>query len=195
MHGQTRRQALFLPAATTFALTVGLAVLLAAACTPKTPDQPVAQPVKVLEITSDAKGMFDVIGKSMHFRLFSDGTVEFEVPDDTKKSSPISNSAEVNVLRHVNLNDAEKARLTEAVRALTNTEIEQNYKRKCCCVDTQVDLTISLDNGRSVALAGYCEIGEIVNLETESTRQLPPAVTNLLAAVENVRSKYRRPSN
>lgn len=139
--------------------------------------------------------MFDVIGKSLHFRLTSDGTAEFEVPDDAKKRSGISNTAEVNTLKRVILDEREQRSLKEAIEALGGSQLESRYQRKCCCTDTQLDLSLSVDVGgaeRSVVVAGYCDTSDVVNTQGDAGRQLPPSLIGLLNVVDGLRWKYNK---
>jgi hypothetical protein len=174
-----------------------VSIIFSNGCSSSAIEVPVAQPVQVLEIRSDAEGMIDVVGKSLYFRLASDGTAEFEIDDDAKKSSSISNAAEVNILRRIRLNDREKNSVMEAIALLSTSQLENKYRRKCCCTDTLLDLNLSVDwsgRQRSVVLSDFCDITDITNEKSEAAEQLPTPLIKLLRTVDNLRWKYKKVS-
>lgn len=179
-------------AAATFFAT--LAALLFINCTATPSDITIAPPVQVLEIRSDAKGMLDVVGETLYFRLINDGTAEFEFPDSAKQTSPVSRAEDVNVLRKINLDEKEKNVLTESLSALIGDQRENKYQRKCCCTDTQVDFRVSIEidgGNRLITLVGYCDLADLINERTQTVPPLPPALIDLFRRIDNLRSKYK----
>jgi hypothetical protein len=153
----------------------------------------ISQPRVLLEIDSNAQGLFDVIGKSKYFRLNSDGTVAFEIPDHQKlKPGTTNQTADVN--RTINATISENdvhilmAAIREAIEALPNT-----YHTSCCCTDTKLDfdIAVNLDSfERRARVSGFCDIDDIKKEENWHALDFPPSVSRLFVATENIRWKY-----
>ncbi|MBA2621296.1 MAG: hypothetical protein H0U87_08855 [Acidobacteria bacterium] len=125
-------------------LFVLLAVLFAIACAKNEGQDafsilPDSKPI--LEISQDAFGLWDVTGNTLFFRLYSNGSAEFEYPDDKKKTTAKSKNAdEINTLKQVKISEREFQKFSDLLNSEDFQKIQNKYKRKCCCNRCDLEL-------------------------------------------------------
>lgn len=152
-------------------------------------EQPDAPPI--LEITQEAKGMREIVGKTLFFNLYENGIIEFEYADEQKKTSgKINKAEEVNILKRAKISKEELQKFLDQLKTEDFQNLKDEYKRKCCCTDATVDFTIHYQNGgrqKDISLNGYCDIGEITNARAPN---FPNVLYGLMILTDEVRRKY-----
>jgi hypothetical protein len=155
-------------------------------------EQPDVPPI--LEITQDAKGMFDVTGKTLFFNLYDNGVVEFEYADEQKKTpGKINKAEEINTLNRVKISAEELQKFTELLKTEDFQNTRDEYKRKCCCTDATVDYKISFTDSnkqKNINLNSYCGLGDLTNPQARNNPDFPKALSELMSLAENTRARY-----
>ena len=84
----------------------------------------------VLEISQEANGMWKVTGKTLFFRLYDNGIVEFEYPDDKKKVAGeiISKAEEINTLKQTQLSEEKFQEIISLLNSEDFQKIQDNGK-------------------------------------------------------------------
>lgn len=148
----------------------------------------------VLEISQDARGMWDVTGKTLFFRLYDNGFVEFEIADENKKiRGKINQAEEINSLEQTKIIEEEFQKIIGLAAVEDFQKVQDNYQRKCCCTDATLNYKISFKtdgNQKNISLNNYCGLDEITNPQTRYSPGFPKALSELMSAVGSVRSKY-----
>lgn len=112
----------------------------------KTFEKPNTPPI--LNISQDAQGMWEVQGKTLFFRLFDNGYVEFEYQNNEKKNRGKSfyKTEEVNSLVQTTISEAELYKFVEILNSNEFKEVENTYERKCCCTDATLEFDVNSQN-------------------------------------------------
>jgi hypothetical protein len=157
------------------------------------PEQPDAPPI--LEIVQEAKGMHEVIGKTLFFNLYENGVVEFEYEDQKKLVKGKTNRAEeVNTLMRAKLDKEELRDFLAQINAEDFQKVKNEYTRKCCCIqNATIDYKIHFQNGnkqKNINLNGYCDIGEFTNGRAPKIQDFPSILQGLLMQAHQARRKY-----
>lgn len=149
----------------------------------------------VLEVSKDAQGMWNVRGKTLFFRLYDNGFVEFEYPDDKKidTGKSISNAEEVNTLIQTKISEKEFRKFIDLLNSDDFQKINDIYTRRCCCTDAILDFKIKFQNNNkqtTVNLNDYCGLYELENLQFHYLPDFPKVLSELMILIENTRAKY-----
>lgn len=162
-------------------------------CSQNEPEANVPQPTQILEMHSDAKGMFNVIGPSLYLRVSSDGKAEFEFTDPEKTTGGVSNSRDVNITKRVTLTGQETDELVKLLEASASLSPNETYNRKCCCTDTGLDFHIKIDidgQKQEVLLSNFCDVSDVGNPGSPD-REIPKEILNLYDRINIIRDKYK----
>lgn len=150
--------------------------------------------VPSLEINEDAQGMWDITGKTLFFRLYKDGTVEFEYPENEKKiAGKINKAEEINLLKRIKLSEDEMRKFADLLNTEDFQKTKNDYKRSCCCTDAIVDYKINLndsDKQKNITLKGYCGLNDLKNPQASNVPDFPKVLSDLMILVDNIRGKY-----
>lgn len=147
----------------------------------------------ILEITQDAKGMWEIEGKTLFMRLYDNGNIEYEFPDEKKMKQGINRTKDLNVLKKANLNGEKFQKLVNLLKSDDFRNLENTYQRKCCCTDATLDFEIKIqtDNqSKNINLANYCGINELTNPRSDYAPDFPKQLSELFALTDNLRYSY-----
>ncbi|HEX8734326.1 MAG TPA: hypothetical protein VF721_03320 [Pyrinomonadaceae bacterium] len=138
----------------------------------------------ILEITQDAVGMWDVTGKTLFLKLRGDGFVEFEFPDDKKKSTGKINKAEdLNTLYWTKLGAEELKAFADLLKSEDFQQTGNEYRRKCCCTDAVLNYKINFQDAalsKNISLNGYCGSAELTSSRDSDINNLPKVLSGLM---------------
>ena len=155
-------------------------------------EQPDAPPI--LEITQDAKGLFDVTGKTLFFNLYDNGIIEFEYVDEQKKTPGKTNKAEeTNTLERAKISQEELQKFLDLLKTEDFQNTKSEYQRKCCCTDAFLDYKINFqveNRQKNISLNNYCDLNDITNPQVRYNPDFPKVLSNLMSLVENTRAIY-----
>ena len=112
--------------------------------TEKTIDKPTSPPI--LEISEDAEGAWNITGKTLFFRLYENGVVEFEYPDDTKVKSGQNKAEEINILKRIKISEEDKQKFIKLLNTENFQGLQESYQRKCCCTDATTRYEINFQS-------------------------------------------------
>ena len=175
----------------TFLLVLCLSVLSCSKVEVEKLDLPNPEPI--LEISKDAEGMFDIVGKSLFFRLYDDGLVEYEFPDEDKKvMGRINHIEDIKSSKQIRLSDEKLQKFKNLLKRQDFHQIENQYKRQCCCTDTSLNLDIRIrtdGSEKNIALRGFCDLSEIKNPQPRYLPNFPQVLSDLLILADNIRVK------
>ena len=156
-------------------------------------EQPDVPPI--LEITENAQGSFNVIGKSLLFNLYENGIIEFEYADQKKLVVGKTYQAEeVNILQRAKISPEELQKFTDLLKNEDLWKTNDDYKRKVVCTDTDVDFKINFTNGfkqKNVNLNSYCDLYDVIDPKARYTGEFPQVLSNLMSLVDAARQKYK----
>ncbi len=128
----------------------------------------------ILEVTSDFVGMMWINGKVVDFRLFENGTVEYDVYPKT--SSTQLKAEEVKTLQRKEIS-AEQTK--EFIDFLTNKEFlsaKNKYTKKCFGHDAERNFEIKFkykNTQKQISVIHYCEV-------------IPEPISKLLKKIEKI---------
>ncbi len=174
---------------TTFAL---LAVLLISACSNTPESKPISPPTTVIEIRQNAKGMYDVTGESLFFRLYSDGSAEFEW-FDRPNAEGIYKASEVSRTAKINLPEGKFEEFRQVIGNPNFAALSDKYTRECCCTDASTTYEVhSWVDGkeRLTVLENYCDLGEVTSSKSNGGKNVPADLATLFKLAQQTRSKY-----
>lgn len=159
---------------------------------PETVIKPYTPPI--LDISQDAQGNWDVPGKTLFFRLYDNGFVEFEHPDDKKKDTGKSSKAEeINTLIQTKMSEKESRKFIDLLNSDDFQKINDTYTRRCCCTDATLDFKVSFQNNNkqtTVNLNDYCGLDELKNPQVQYLPDFPKVLSELIILIDNTRGKY-----
>ena len=146
----------------------------------------------ILEISQDAKGLWDVRGKTLFLRLYDNGFVEFEYPDNRKKTAGFNEAEKINTLKQIKVSKRELQKFLDLLNSEEFQKIQDKYERKYLCMDTYLDYKINLkynNNQRNILLNGFCDIGQLKNPQSYYVEDFPKVLSELMTLVDNTRWK------
>ena len=153
----------------------------------------IPNPEPILEISQDAEGMFNIIGKSLFFRLYDDGLLEYEFPDNNKmvKGKTHYNIEDIKSSKQIRLSDEKLQKFKNLLKTQDFHQVENQYKHRCCCTDTSVnvDIRIKIDGFEKNIVLRFCDLSEIKNPQPRYVPNYPQVLSDLLILADNVRVK------
>lgn len=147
----------------------------------------------ILEINKESSGSVNLIGKSLFLRVFEDGTIEFDHPDNNKMKSGINKTEDVMTLQKAKIGEQELKQFLNLLNSEDFQNTPKEVRRKCCCTDTNFSLDIISKVGSSekrISLIGFCDAVEIIKRDPRYTDNLPKVMSDLVILARNAYVKY-----
>lgn len=148
----------------------------------------------IFEVSQNAQGMWDVTGKTLFFRLYENGFVEFGYPDEAKKINGQQFKAEeINSLKQSVISTDELQQFIEIIKSDDFQKISSSYKRKCCCTDTVLDYKITVGQ-KNIDLNSFCNTDELTDPQNRYyPPDFPKGLSDLMKRTELLRWKLILP--
>lgn len=147
----------------------------------------------ILEINKESSGNVNIIGKSLFLRLYENGTIEFDHPDNSKMKSGINKTEDIMTLQKAKISEQELKQFLSLLNSEDFKNTPDVVKRKCCCTDTSLSFEISSKVGnpeKRISLNGFCDAVEIINRDPRYAENLPKVMSDLVILARNAYVKY-----
>ena len=146
-------------------------------------------PEPILEIWQDVGGMVEISGQSLFLRMYSDGLVEYEVPDRHLATTGISKRIEdIKVLKHGYLSSRKRKVILELLSSAEIPKFETTYDQRPC-MDTflTLDINININQQKKNLRIEDCDLSMIKRTEHPSRKVLPRLIADLITEADIAR--------
>jgi hypothetical protein len=146
----------------------------------------------ILEVTRNSRGLWDVTGELLYFRLFDDGTVEFDLLNFDKKV-PGKNSYKTSELKERKVIKISAEEVGEIDQLLSREELgklNNEYRPKRSCIDAFHNDSISINNNgfvKDIKISSHCE--NLASPNKDNFPDLPESISVLFKRIDAIKSK------
>ncbi len=150
-----------------------------------------AEPFPILEIWKDLDGSVPIRGKSLYFRLYDDGSVEFdhEVRRENE-SGKLRYTYSIERRSPAKISDDELSRFKTVLEDLTKSKgIKQEYKWVALTLDVLTKLTILLKEGNTINRKIIINDSEYDVINKSFEKKFPLPVIEIIKEANSIRGK------
>ncbi len=151
-----------------------------------------AEPSPVLEIWKEIDGSVPIRGKSLYFRLYDDGAVEFD--HEVRRENPSGKPRYIYAVERrppAKISDDELSRLRIVLEDLTKSEgIKPEYKWVALTLDVLSKLTIILKKGDTIHRKIIVNDAEYDVIHKSFEKKFPRPVIEIIKEAHSIRSRF-----
>ena len=146
----------------------------------------------ILEITSDFRGSWWIYGQVLDFRLYDDGTAEYdEYPMQSSPNGTIMVKA-AKTTRQIKINEAESKEILDILASNKLTKTEEEISPEKSCIDAFIDTKInfSLDNAaKQIVIKSHCS--RLADSQSTSFyyKNFPLKINNFFQKIRKIKDK------
>jgi hypothetical protein len=143
----------------------------------------------ILEISSDFQGLWWMNGRILDFRLFEDGTFEY---DEYPLQGTNLKAEEVKITKQSKISEAELKEILDLMMSTEFLKVKDKIMQEKGCTDAFIDTKISFNQGgktKTILLDRHC--ATLANSSSTSFyyKDFPPILNRLFQLLQKIKSK------